>query len=219
MSSLHEYMDDPKTYEEGLAKAEQSLAKGGSLFEMIQAKAAIVWFLSHLDRDINRVMTLCGEIEAAYTQGCDPEIIPYVAAAMNNKGWLLAWKQRDNAAAVAIFQRAFEQFGTHPNPLVQAKAMGALVNNGWLLREEGRYDEAIAAFDQVSEALADRIGDTALRAQYVNAMVNKAQTLFRLDKKSDSRVIAIDVLKRFGSEKDVELEEALEEAVSLLSAA
>ena len=219
MSSLHEYMDDPKTYEEGLVKAEQSLVQGGSLIEMIQAKSAIIWFLSHLDRDIDRVINLCGEIEAAYTSGCDPEIIPYVAAAMNNRGWLLAWKRREHASAVAIFQRAFDLFGAHPNPLVQAKAMGALVNKGWLLHEDGQYDAAIEAFDRVSEALADRIEDPALRAQYVNAMVNKAQTLRDLDKKPESRVIAIDVLKRFGSEKDVELEEALEEAVALLSAA
>lgn len=219
MSSLLEYMNEPKNYAEGLAKAEQSLARGGSLVEVIQAKAAIVWFLTHLDGDITRVIKLCEEIEGAYTQGCDPEIIPYVAAAMNNRGWLVAWKWQQHESAFEIFQKAFELFGAHPNPLVQAKAMGALVNKGWLLHEDGRYDEAIAAFDQVSEILADRIGDTALRAQYVNAMVNKAQTLRDQNKEQESRVIAIDVLKRFGAEEDVELEEALEEAEALLSAA
>ena len=215
---FHPFMDDPEKFEQGLREADAAINSASSQYELVRAKSAAIWFLTNLERDLDRALTLSSEIISEYRAGCDPEISPYVAAALNNRGWLLAWKNSDFEGALQVFDEAFETFAKSSEPLVAGKAMGARVNKGWLLFELERYDEALEIFDALIAALKER-SHLAFRSQLANSLINKALLLQKLGRSEEAHRLAVDVLTDFSRGDSYEFEEAIDTAADLLRGA
>ena len=197
----------------GLAAAQLSKTP----IDKIKADLAAIWFLSKISGREPEAAARCDSVIEEHGLTDDVDLMPYVAAAMSNRGWLLAWHQNDVPAAMEAFEGVVQKYAAIDDPEVRAKIYGATVNRGWLLFEIGQIEKSIELFDEVISNEFNSDNEFIL-PQLSNAMVNKAYALFKLDRNrlEEAKGLCVDVIARFGNSADRQFHESVAEAKAFL---
>jgi tetratricopeptide (TPR) repeat protein len=126
-----------------------------------------------------------------------------------------AWLRRnvgDVEGAIAHYARVATRFQTDTNPGVRTEVAQALQAKGAELAKLGRDHEALAAFDDQLEFLAnDRTVDA--RRQTAMALHGKVRMLFHEGSLDEAMIVADGLMDRFESEHDERAFELLRDAL------
>jgi tetratricopeptide (TPR) repeat protein len=106
----------------------------------------------------------------------------------------------------------FEQAAQAPDATADQKSK-ALLNAGVFASQQGRYDEALAQYDEVITILSSATEPSQV-VRLATALANKAIVLIWLDRPVDAVAVAEDVVKRFDETADETLEAQVARALN-----
>jgi tetratricopeptide (TPR) repeat protein len=112
-----------------------------------------------------------------------------------------AYENRDLEGAARYWKQAAESSNAKPRQVAQT-----LFNSGVALRQQNRFEEAIATYDQVIARFGDA-SELALREQVARAMLSKGAVLSQLQRNEEAIAIYDQVIARFGDGTELALRE------------
>jgi tetratricopeptide (TPR) repeat protein len=165
------------------------------------------------------------DIGRRYGEATEPGLRVAVARALVNKGWALGELGRfdEEISVYDVADRRFRDAAERGDEDFRGDfcelLARALVSKGLALGELGRADEAIAAYEEADRRFGDEcvaelaslasIGLIDLREQAARALVNKAETLLRLERPGDAIAACEEFGERFGDDIEPEFGERI----------
>jgi tetratricopeptide (TPR) repeat protein len=144
----------------------------------------------------------------------DPRMRQRIAAALYNKGFVLAQLNRTEEA-IQVYDEVLRRFGGASEPALREPIVLALFNKAFGLGKLKRREEAIQVYDEVLRRFGDT-SDPALREQVAKCLFNKGVTLRQLNRSEQQIETYREVLRRFGEDADPELQDIVDKVKAQL---